>query len=860
MGTNQKKSDQNNQQTQKKSKASTPRSKKAQQPIQAQKQSLKIGDKITQDGIVQKNQLVKSDTKIPVQTNFSEDNSKLNRIDKQSSEKNDKKMQSYTQNYSNNQQSTEIHNQTNNYNNSINLAINYFPSCMEEPNFTVHNNSSSSLSNSSGQPKKQRVIIKQSQSNEVNQFQGMPQVNKAENMNKKSEKKQNLQENCKNVPINGVDFSFQMNNNIFQGDFQNSCNPSQITPSGQYQNNPNLNQQNTRQQNQQIAWLQAQKDEIQDHQIQNQYQIILERKNSKNASLNKEKENPEINMKLAQPNYEERAQMKNQNLGSNGYNNHNNNYNNHGNQHKQNQNLLQNPLAMQNMQSSPINSLVGSNGERQKLNISLSDQLVVKKNGRYLDDYDNVEQDSNSQNNGKRLIMLGRGGFGQVFLVKQKQGNKEERAMKVIMKSVQESIREVMILKKFSHPNVLKIYEYFEDDQNIYVITERCYGYNLFDYIILRGKFVEQETCKIADGVLRALAEAHKQNIVHRDVKPENIMLDFDETRQNFIVKLIDWGLAEEIKGDYLQKRCGTLHYLAPEVLNKRYNEKVDLWSLGMVLYTLIQGSPPICGKSQMDILEQVSEFRCDFKYGCWNDISGEAKDLIQKLLERDFNKRISASEALRHPWFHKFLGQANINTQDLTVSYQSLVKYTEQNAFKKTILGFFASHVVSKRERVKYIEMFQALDTDKNGELSIEELKAGFSKIFDKQELEVCEKNIEDIFQKSLSSMFENAQGIKYEEFISSMLACSATYSQDQLFEAFQVFDKDRNGKISLNEIIQTLGISEQIELIDCFKKIIDQSDNNQDGEIDFEEFRQIMTNFLDKHSQDLLSQEIYL
>lgn len=67
-----------------------------------------------------------------------------------------------------------------------------------------------------------------------------------------------------------------------------------------------------------------------------------------------------------------------------------------------------------------------------------------------------------------------------------------------------------MILKKFSHPNVLKIYEYFEDDQNIYVITERCYGYNLFDYIILKGQFNEKETCKIADGVLRALAEAHK--------------------------------------------------------------------------------------------------------------------------------------------------------------------------------------------------------------------------------------------------------------------------------------------------------------------------------------------------------------
>lgn len=105
---------------------------------------------------------------------------------------------------------------------------------------------------------------------------------------------------------------------------------------------------------------------------------------------------------------------------------------------------------------------------------------------------------------------------------------KEQRAMKIIPKGYSEALREVMMLKRFSHPNVLKIYEYFEDESDIYVITERCYGYNLFEYIILNGKFSENETCKIADGVLRALSEAHKQSIVHRDVKPDNIMLDFN--------------------------------------------------------------------------------------------------------------------------------------------------------------------------------------------------------------------------------------------------------------------------------------------------------------------------------------------
>ena len=92
--------------------------------------------------------------------------------------------------------------------------------------------------------------------------------------------------------------------------------------------------------------------------------------------------------------------------------------------------------------------------------------------------------------------------------------------------------------------------------------------------------------------------------------------------------------------------------------------------------------------------------------------------------------------------------------------------------------MGFFASHAISKRERAKYIEIFQTLDTDKNGELSVDELKNGFSKLFNEQEYNVCHAEIERIFFHSLSSRFENASGIKYEEFLSSMLACSATYS----------------------------------------------------------------------------------
>lgn len=146
-------------------------------------------------------------------------------------------------------------------------------------------------------------------------------------------------------------------------------------------------------------------------------------------------------------------------------------------------------------------------------------------------------------------------------------------------------------------------------------------------------------------------------------------------------------------------------------------------------------------------------------------------------------------------------------------------MKYSQANTFKKTVLGFFASHLISKRERNRYVDIFEVLDTDKNGELSVEELKNGFAKLFTEEEFELCHSEIDKIFFLSLSSKFEGASGIKYEEFLSSMLACSATYSQEQLYLAFQLFDKDNNGKINLDEIINTLEIPHHSDAVASFK-----------------------------------------
>lgn len=153
--------------------------------------------------------------------------------------------------------------------------------------------------------------------------------------------------------------------------------------------------------------------------------------------------------------------------------------------------------------------------------------------------------------------------------------------------------------------------------------------------------------------LMSAVKYAHNLNIVHRDIKAENILLDL-MPGDRFIVKLIDWGFSCLIDPQRIRKlhrSCGTLIYIAPEVLNQDYDEKADIWSCGIVLYILLSGSPPFEGKYK-DIISGVKKGQYNFKYQVWQDISEEAKDLVRKMLSINPEKRPAAREVLDFPWF----------------------------------------------------------------------------------------------------------------------------------------------------------------------------------------------------------------
>jgi calcium-dependent protein kinase len=214
---------------------------------------------------------------------------------------------------------------------------------------------------------------------------------------------------------------------------------------------------------------------------------------------------------------------------------------------------------------------------------------------------------------------------------------------------------EIDILSEMDHPNIIKLYEYFEDESRFYLVTDLCKGGELFDDIVKKTRFREWEAALIMKSLLSALCYLHNKGIIHRDIKLENVLLEF--SKDNDTVKLIDFGTARrwDIKSDddedLITEKIGTPYYIAPEVLNKNYNSKCDVWSAGVIAYTLIGGSPPFNGQTDQDIMKAVKDGRFDFRADRFRRMTPPCEDFICKLLTYDFRDRPTAQKMLQHKW-----------------------------------------------------------------------------------------------------------------------------------------------------------------------------------------------------------------
>ena len=191
---------------------------------------------------------------------------------------------------------------------------------------------------------------------------------------------------------------------------------------------------------------------------------------------------------------------------------------------------------------------------------------------------------------------------------------------------------EINIMRELDHPHIIKLYEIYQEKQHIYMITEFLSGGELFDVLIKNRNLNENIAAKVIKQVFQAVNYLHNKKIVHRDLKPENLMLISED---KFDVKVIDFGLSRTFTKDKkLCQRLGTPYYIAPEVLKKKYDEKCDIWSIGVILHVLLCGSPPFQGRTDDQIFEQIKVGYVSFSTPEWKGVSNEAKIFIKKLLQ----------------------------------------------------------------------------------------------------------------------------------------------------------------------------------------------------------------------------------
>ena len=449
----------------------------------------------------------------------------------------------------------------------------------------------------------------------------------------------------------------------------------------------------------------------------------------------------------------------------------------------------------------------------------------------------------------KRLNFLGEGSFASVYRV-QNRYTDVICAMKIIKKNFscsaedeKDIFNEINILRMMDHPGVLKLFEFYSNKQNYSIVTELCPGGELFQQIIDRGPFDEKYSAFIMYQLFSAINYCHKMHIVHRDLKPENILI-VDKDRNGYpIIKVCDFGTSKIFqKGRAEKKLVGSSYYIAPEVLSKHYNEKCDLWSCGVIMYILLSARPPFGGQDDEEIMERVSTGEYDLESPPFNKLSSNALDLIKKLLTMDYNERISAEQALNHPWFKANKSQELFNKINDNGTIRDLIEnlknYRRTSIIQETALAYLVHHFPQIKDVVNSCKLFNQIDKSGDGKITKAELLKGLSERYKSNTLE---KDV-DIIYKNLD--MDNNGYIGYEEFVRGAVSKEYFVRDNALQFAFRYFDKDDSGEITFDEIEELFikSIPDKQKVHETLLEIIKEVDTDNDNRINYDEFRKVM------------------
>ncbi|OXB54538.1 hypothetical protein ASZ78_002609 [Callipepla squamata] len=245
------------------------------------------------------------------------------------------------------------------------------------------------------------------------------------------------------------------------------------------------------------------------------------------------------------------------------------------------------------------------------------------------------------------------GATSTVYKYRQK-GTQRHYAVKMMKKTIDKKMvrTEIEILHRLSHPNIIKLKEIFESPTHISLVLELVTGGELFERIVERCRYSEQDAAHAVRQILEAVAYLHANGVVHRDLKPTNLL--YATPAPDAPLKIADFGLSKIVEeGVAMKTSCGTLGYCAPEILRGcAYGPEVDMWSVGVITYILLCGFEPFEDeRGERYMYERTLKCEYEFLSPWWDEVSLNAKDLVKNLIVLDPKERLTAVQALRHPW-----------------------------------------------------------------------------------------------------------------------------------------------------------------------------------------------------------------
>jgi calcium-dependent protein kinase len=451
--------------------------------------------------------------------------------------------------------------------------------------------------------------------------------------------------------------------------------------------------------------------------------------------------------------------------------------------------------------------------------------------------------------------VLGEGCSGKVVVAKSRATGRKCALKRIKKNSVsprilQQLIAEVEICLTLDHPNVVRLDDVYETDHEIALLTECLEGGELYGRLADAKVFSEPAAAETTQQLLRAVGYLHSHDIVHRDLKLENVL--YESKAADSQLKVIDFGFAKVWDASKLmQASCGSIAYVSPDVLcGHGYTSKCDLWSLGVIVFMLLAGYPPFHGNDD-EVRKSIVAADVDWKHPRrWAKVSPDAIDFVKALLVRDPVVRLDAQAALNHRWLTSALPT---NRPVLSAaSLRSIVSYAGAPSLRRAVLQLVAREL-SPDDVADLRRAFLDMAGDEEGTVRLSELKAAIRGDESVQpadfEPKTPARRLRRAKTDKLVELFQamdvnGDEQIYYSDFVAATMKEKENFRQEHLWAAFRRLDADSSGAISTEDILSTMG--ETFEGVETRQLIRDAglSPSAHENEISFDMFLQLLEN----------------